>query len=655
MPIGPIDVFDGKGDFSDPSYINDLDIRHKNGASRSLSIAGGKLVYDFNDGTTPQFSDNIAFLKLQNRTYPKYWARGYWRLKVDLELNGTTTDHNLRRIVLAFRVGIDLNQAGWFGGHEYVDTIGGAPVTLGPYPQTIDYTICNLQAEGINAGSDPTRPDNSLLFMFGSAFPVPPVGAQMLFSNMLLEYTPFPELEPLPNVVNYEFNEISPTVNSIGGEYNGATYEWEQILGPPATIINGNTLNPTLADLQDFSIYRWRVRITDGGCGTDSIFFNVTTGRVQDITNNPPTPDAGLDQDITINTVDLVGTITPGINCDITQFYWLDESNNQFGLNDLTPTIGVHTGLNLFRLVVETECGVTVEDGVTIRYTIPVIEPEDPVVCSLYIADVQVSGTVVTVTHNTPDYPNVEFRIDEGPWQDSNIFIGLDLGEHEIEVRSKSSDCSACAKFSLFGLESPRDGGDFTISYSLDTDQWVSFHDYKPNYLFNTFNDVYSLSGDKIWEHNEGDRGVYYGVAHPSILDIPFAEDFNQTFYQINWESEILDDRGIPRFDKTIDHITVRNTYQTTGRIEVEHLKNMRNVETTWNFNDLRDIGIRDRLVHSGVFKDYKVNEVATNPTNGNKGRFNSKFVIVRVEIDNKNNYTLYLQDVNVTYRLSDR
>jgi gliding motility-associated-like protein len=61
---------------------------------------------------------------------------------------------------------------------------------------------------------------------------------------------------------------------------------------------------------------------------------------------------------------------------------------------------------------------------------------------SNYFSDNQV------ITINVDGFGEYEYRLDEGPWQESNIFTNVSAGEHTVYVRDMSTD-SPCSEFVL--------------------------------------------------------------------------------------------------------------------------------------------------------------------------------------------------------------
>lgn len=220
----------------------------------------------------------------------------------------------------------------------------------------------------------------------------------------------------------------------------------------------------------------------------------------------------------------------------------------------------------------------------------------------------------------------------------------------------------------------------FTISYDIESRSWVSFHDYIPDFIFNTRNGLFSYktqnSVSNLFIHNKGIRGIYYNAV--DLVPVPFSSYIDIVFkapitdrqvtlilQSINWITEVFDINGVPLFEETFDFITVRTNYQNSGKIALtkqvlitgEH--NNRNVEGTWNFNDFRDIVLDRSLpnINDNNIDGYSIinTNIDANIAWFNKRKFEDKFFIVRLEYSNKSGNLLYLHEANALSRPSYR
>ena len=175
----------------------------------------------------------------------------------------------------------------------------------------------------------------------------------------------------------------------------------------------------------------------------------------------------------------------------------------------------------------------------------------------------------------------------------------------------------------------------WTISYYPELGVWGSFHDYVPYLYFNTSTDFYSLTDEYarpvwtpgtliadhagttfgnagIWEHNaDAFKGIFYqeNEANPLVyvdsqwLDIsvnhkPFDIEFIHNEFKaedtllasINYTLETINQAGISVLEHGFTHFLVYNTFQMSGKNELEYFINIRRVGNNWKINKFRDM-----------------------------------------------------------------
>jgi len=213
----------------------------------------------------------------------------------------------------------------------------------------------------------------------------------------------------------------------------------------------------------------------------------------------------------------------------------------------------------------------------------------------------------------------------------------------------------------------------WTLSYSIDTNAWISYHDYFPYLMTNTRNILYSFNYDEVYKHNIANSyGKYYYTGsthtiHASYIDAVFNEVPTSTklFGAINWISRVQNSSGTNLFTSTLTDLMIYNSYQCSGNLDLvrktssnqENISNynMYNAEGTWNVNKFRDIVVNtaNPFINSNL-------ELITTNLNVNKAwytkkRFIDKFIISRFSFDNVSQNSLYLYDVSANMRLSAR
>jgi hypothetical protein len=87
-----------------------------------------------------------------------------------------------------------------------------------------------------------------------------------------------------------------------------------------------------------------------------------------------------------------------------------------------------------------------------------------------------------------------------------------------------------------------------TASYIPYTGFWGSFHPYKPTYYIHTKDNFYSLKNNKLYRHNSGAEGLFYGEYHKSIIDYVFT-DYNRMDKILEYISVIATPSGF-KFDE---------------------------------------------------------------------------------------------------------
>lgn len=143
------------------------------------------------------------------------------------------------------------------------------------------------------------------------------------------------------------------------------------------------------------------------------------------------------------------------------------------------------------------------------------------------------------------------------------------------------------------------DSNAFTISFSIEDNVWISYHDYIPQLYFNTNNNFYSIS-DKIYRHNNPLRKAkfYNNTIHPSYITRVFndAPNIKKILYNLNWITQVYDNSGVLLRNETLNRLQATSSFQDTGEIilvsyqDFNNRGNIRKLRNEWNFNKLKDI-----------------------------------------------------------------
>ena len=214
----------------------------------------------------------------------------------------------------------------------------------------------------------------------------------------------------------------------------------------------------------------------------------------------------------------------------------------------------------------------------------------------------------------------------------------------------------------------------WTISYDPQQQTWISYHDYIPDHMFNTVDNVlYSVKNNKFYIHNLQSnntvKGKFYETTpYSSYIDIPFNNEPTQDklFTSINWLTEMYPNSyttGQPNnnlsYLNTFTHITLRGLDHCSGRIPLVsdtvfgnlYTSNIRNLNRTWYFNDIRDIALQTGFT-LGFYNDFLLDgtKLDINTPWYNRRRFVDKLVICRLEYDNAVNNRILFLDSGIEY-----
>ena len=157
-------------------------------------------------------------------------------------------------------------------------------------------------------------------------------------------------------------------------------------------------------------------------------------------------------------------------------------------------------------------------------------------------------------------------------------------------------------KFERIILTKKSNDSPFTLSYSTVKEQnyWAFDHDYVPDYLFSTANNMYGYKNNRIHSFNSSTRTARYfeGDYSRSEVELIFNDENhrNKEFFNFNWISEVFNNQSNTLLkDKTLTAIRVRTSYQDSGEVALVPFTtfsaryNTRRFKNTWNFNKVKD------------------------------------------------------------------
>lgn len=188
---------------------------------------------------------------------------------------------------------------------------------------------------------------------------------------------------------------------------------------------------------------------------------------------------------------------------------------------------------------------------------------------------------------------------------------------------------------------------------------WTCEHDYFPNNLYYNNEGLFSVINNlnlytsKIFKHNdETVKGLYYNNKFESYVDLIFNTEnqVSKIYKSLQWITEVINQQGKQLRNKTISSIVVYNYDQCTGKIDLENkqFELIRDSQYTWKFNKIRDIVIDKNSPIINENGDIIETNLDNNKSFFEKRNFISKFVVVRLIIDNIDNNDVYIHSVNI-------
>lgn len=198
----------------------------------------------------------------------------------------------------------------------------------------------------------------------------------------------------------------------------------------------------------------------------------------------------------------------------------------------------------------------------------------------------------------------------------------------------------------------------FTLSWSLEMDNWVFFHDYIPDFYMQTRDKLFAVSKGNIFRFNEGAPGVFMdGQTKPFFIDVVFNDQEERTLDTVRWISSVLNpDSSTAPFD-TLTHITIWNSQQCTGRVPLAQVftdlqySATRKTEGWWSFNNFRDQVIQQGSSFlQDIFNNFAVDGTKLSSTLPwfEQLLLEDNYFIVRFEFDNSTGKKIYLEQTEV-------
>jgi hypothetical protein len=119
----------------------------------------------------------------------------------------------------------------------------------------------------------------------------------------------------------------------------------------------------------------------------------------------------------------------------------------------------------------------------------------------------------------------------------------------------------------------------FTLSFSLLSNTFTSFHSYLPtrymsveDRLYAVDNQHFDVQGLRVWEHHKGNYGKFYNEdISPSTITVAVNPDYEiqKVFDNLVILSESTNQNKVEQLEDTFDRIQVYNTNKNTGVIDI--------------------------------------------------------------------------------------
>ena len=331
--------------------------------------------------------------------------------------------------------------------------------------------------------------------------------------NLELIVNPLPVLQPLDNFAACDDNvETDNDTSNDSVEFD--------LLSQNTAVLNGQ--DPTIFEV---SYHLSQIDADQGSNALVAPYFNTSNPQtiftrvrntLTDCFNTVPLvlqvnplPVVNLDEDyllcVNTNGTEILDPLVIYSNLSATDFsfIWSNANGDVLGTDpDFEPTQGGVYNLEVFDALLPTQCAAPVE-------TFIVIESSPPDVTAEVTSEPFASTHVIQSTGTGQGI--YEFSLDQGPWGDSGLFVGVKPGEHIVSVR----DLNGCGTVSvpLLVIDYPKF---FTPNQDGYNDTWnITALENQPNSKIYIF-DRYGKFIKQISTSGIGWDGTYNGAQMPS-------------------------------------------------------------------------------------------------------------------------------------------
>ena len=208
-----------------------------------------------------------------------------------------------------------------------------------------------------------------------------------------------------------------------------------------------------------------------------------------------------------------------------------------------------------------------------------------------------------------------------------------------------------------------------TISFSMYSKKWTSFHDYKPAVVITMDQEIYSSSdiSKGVYKHNSGSYGQYYDdILHEFI--VTFCINENKLISKVydslivNCDSYKGDEdlyQDVKQLIEFFDTLQCWNDYQNTGEVELKVRDNrMISVENEFDYNVKKvNNQFQVKVPLSKTEDNFENIYEETNfiPVMEDAARMRSKYLITKLVYKNSKNLYFVLMEIISKLRNSSR
>ncbi len=252
----------------------------------------------------------------------------------------------------------------------------------------------------------------------------------------------------------------------------------------------------------------------------------------------------------------------------------------------------------------------------------------------------------------TRNFFREEFKLNypegiDNPFTTSGLVGGWDEKNNRIIIAKRVRD--------FLGLNN------FTLSYSVLNNNWISYHTYRPSYMFFNRHGLYTLDNQtvgKIYSNNTDVVGKFFdGAIAPSYVDIAIQINLsNKSWNDILWSS-YSENVNQPQVLETFTHIMIYNDHQCTDLKPINNfLKlqfkdiNSRNKLQNWYFNKLIDLVVNPNSFILDKFGEIVNSNISKNKAGFKRNRFTSRTIVVRLYNDNISTNSVTLTDLSANF-----